>query len=580
MISTPFRRTGLACTVFSLLLSAGCKQVPSVLSPAKGSGTHSDKLQPIVASHHVQVLHTPDFSDFAAPVQAFYEGRNYQTAWLDDGHPTAQAKAFIEALETADRKGLKPEDFDASQWSARVGKLGSASDDETAQFDAAMTVSVMRYLTQVHQGRVNPTHFNFEIDTDSKKLNLPDFVANKAITADDVPRLIASIEPDNEEYRALERALPQYLQLAAQQNNSSPLPTVASAIAPGGSYPAVGALQARLQLEGDLAGAAGAAGGSQYTQALAEGVRHYQSRHGLAGDGKLSAQTIASLNVPLSVRVGQIDDSLERWRWLPDEYVNAPIVVNLPEFVVRGYDSASAGHKLDFTMKVVDGQVKGDHETPVFTHEMKYLIFRPFWNVPISIIRKELGPHIARSGTGYLASKGYETVNAKGEPVEASAAEIERGGVVVRQKPGAMNALGLVKFMLPNQYNIYLHSTEAPGLFARTRRDFSHGCVRLQKPDEFAVWVLRNNPGNWDIDKVHEAFSSGPNNHTVSLKQDIPVVIFYLTAHTGDDGSVHFFDDIYGYDRMLDDTLAKGMPYPSNPVKVNPNANLAAGDTN
>ena len=591
MNSTSARRTGVACTFALLAGVLGCRQVSSVLAPAKSVGVHSDKLQPIVQSHQVQVLHTPDFSDYAAPVQAFYEGRNYQTAWIDNGQPTPQAKAFIQAFQTADRKGLSPDDFDGSLWAARVQKLGSASDDDIAQFDAAMTVSVMRYVSELHQGRVNPTHFNFEIDTDSKKLNLPDFVANKAVSADDVPKLVASVEPDNDEYRSLERALPQYLELAKEGADAQPFPAVGSPVAPGGSYPAAEGLRTRLQKEGYLGGlplgspvnghtAPYPAASSAYDQTLAGGVAKYQASHGYTADGKLTPQTLASLNVPFSVRVQQIDDSLERWRWLPDEYVNAPIVVNLPEFVVRGYDSATPGHKLDFTMKVIDGQVKGDHLTPVFTHEMKYLIFRPFWNVPTSIIKKELGPHISRSGVGYLASKGYETVNAKGEQVEASAGEIERGGVVVRQKPGAMNALGLVKFMFPNQYNIYLHSTETPSLFARTRRDFSHGCVRVQKPDDLAVWVLRNNPGDWDIDKVHEAFTTGPDNHTVSLKQEIPVVIFYLTAHTGDDGTVHFFDDIYGYDKQLDEVVAKGMPYPSQQVKVNPNANLAAGDVN
>ena len=591
MISKSFRFTGLACTLTILFSATGCRKTPSLLAAINGGGTHSDKLQPIVASHQVQVLHTPDFSDYAAPVQAFYEGRNYQTAWLENSHPTAQAKAFIQEFQTADRKGLNPADFDADQWSARVGKLGSASDDDIAQFDAAMTVSVMRYVTQLHQGRVSPTHFNFEIDTDSKKLDLPDFVSNKAISADDVSHLVASIEPDNDEYRSLERALPQYLELAKQQVDAQPLPSVGAPVVPGGSYAASDGLRARLQQEGYLGGvpvgtlvdgqtAPYPAVSNAYDQSLAEAVGKYQASHGISSDGKLNPLTIASLNVPYSTRVRQIDDSLERWRWLPDGYVNAPLMVNLPEFVVRGYDSANPGHKVDFTMKVVDGQVKGDHQTPVFTHEMKYVIFRPFWNVPISIIRKELGPHIARSGTGYLASKGYETVNAKGESVQASAEEIERGGVVVRQKPGAMNALGLVKFMFPNQYNIYLHSTEAPSLFTRTRRDFSHGCVRVQHPDQLAVWVLRNNPGEWDIDKVHEAFTTGPDNHTVSLKQGIPIVIFYLTAHTGDDGTIHFFDDIYGYDKMLDDVVAKGMPYPSNQVKVNPNADFAAGDTN
>ncbi len=602
MLSPTLRRTTLACTSAMLLFASGCDKIHSLTSssatPASGStastaakgGSYYDKLQPIVASHRVQVLQHSDFSDYADPVQAFYQSRNYETAWVSSNHPTAQAAAFIKAFQAADQKGLSPQDFDGPEWDSRVQKLSSASADEVAQFDAAMTVSVMRYLQFLHMGRVNPTHFNFDIDTDSKKLNLSDLLTNQAISTDNVPKFIASVEPDNDDYRALERALPQYLTLAQQQGSAQPLPTVAGPVSPGGSYPGADALRQRLQLEGELEGspvgtpvdghtAPHPAISSSYSQPLAEAVTKYQAQHGLKADGKLTPQTIASLNVPMSDRVRQIDDSLERWRWLPDNYLNAPLMVNLPEFVVRGYASATPGHKLDFTMEVVDGQVQGGHETPVFTHDMKYVIFRPFWNVPISIIKKELGPHISRSGVGYLASKGYETVNAKGEQVEASAAEIERGGVVVRQKPGSSNALGLVKFMFPNAYNIYLHSTEAPGLFSRTRRDFSHGCVRVQHPDQLAVWVLRNNPGDWDINKVHEAFSTGPDNHTVSLKQDIPIVIFYLTAHADDDGSVHFFDDIYGYDHMLDEVLSRGMPYPAQAVKVNPNANMAAGDT-
>ncbi len=591
MTSIALRRTTLACTSVALLFCSGCRKIQSLVPSHNKGGVHSDKLQPIVESKQVQVLHFPNFPDYAAPVQAFYEGRNYQTAWVDNGRPTPQAAAFIKAFQTADQKGLNPDDFDGPQWDTRVHKLQSGSDDDLAQFDAAMTVSVMRYLTDLHMGRVDPTHFNFDIDTASKKLNLPDLVGNQAISADDVPKLITSVEPDNDDYRSLERALPRYLEFAKQEADRQPLPTVGAPVAAGGSYVGADALRARLQVEGYLEGAPVGtpsnghtapypASSGTYAQELSQAVSQYQARHGLTADGKLTPQTVASLNVPFSDRVRQIDDSLERWRWLPDGYVNAPLMVNLPEFVVRGYNSATPGHKLDFTMEVVDGQVKGDHETPVFTHAMKFLIFRPFWNVPISIIKKELGPHIERGGVGYLAEKGYETVNAQGEKVEASAAEIERGGVVVRQKPGAKNALGLVKFMFPNAYNIYLHSTEAPSLFTRTRRDFSHGCVRVQHPDQLAVWVLRNNPGEWDLDKVHEAFNTGPDNHTVSLKQEIPIVIFYLTARTGDDGNLHFFDDIYGYDKQLDDLLAKGMPYPSQPVKINPNANLAADDTN
>ena len=297
----------------------------------------------------------------------------------------------------------------------------------------------------------------------------------------------------------------------------------------------------------------------------------------------LTADVIASMNVPLSDRVRQIDDSLERWRWLPNEYVNAPLVVNLPEFVLRGYSPQNANDRRpDFTMKVVVGKVLGDHDTPVFTHEMKYLIFRPFWNVPVSIIKKELAGHVAKSGVGYLSSHNFETVSSNGEHVDASASEIERGAVTVREKPGPKNSLGLIKFMFPNEYDIYLHSTPQPELFERTRRDFSHGCVRVQKPDELAVWVLKQgqaDPGDWTLDKVQDAMNDGPENHTVALKRSLPIVIFYLTANVADDGSVDFFNDLYGYDKELEVVLAKGRPYPSQQQKVDPHAVSTPGDT-
>jgi murein L,D-transpeptidase YcbB/YkuD len=650
------RKLEVACMLGLLLMAGGCRRFRRTRSAPK-SDAFADKLKPIVASHKVQVLHVPDFSDYSQPVQQFYNDRNYEVAWVeDDGSPSPQANALMNAFEHADQKGLNPADFDAGRWQARVDKLHGKKDDDVAEYDAAMTVSVMRYISQLHVGRVNPTHFNFDIDTQNKKYDLPEFVSDNVVDADDVPKLIASVEPDNDQYRKTEAALGTYLQLqqkqAADADLQQPLPTVTSAISAGASYPAADALAARLQLEGDMKSTDGTPGlvatvsdnskegagqnsgltdtdegahdgtepvpaatrtsrlraaitaqlhhgrslahpekkpsarastlkpsSTVYTAELAAGVKHYQQRHGMTDDGRLSPAVIASLNVPMSARVSQLDDSLERWRWLPNEYGNAPLMVNLPEFVLRGYDSGQPGHTLDFTMKVVVGKVLGDHDTPVFTHEMKYVIFRPFWNVPMSIIKKELTAHIEKSGVGYLAAHNFETVNAKGEHVDASAAEVERGGVVVREKPGAKNSLGLVKFMFPNEYDIYLHSTPVPELFNRSRRDFSHGCVRVQHPDELAVWVLRNTPGDWTLDKVHDAFNTGPDNHTVVLKQPIPIVIFYATANVDADGQVHFFDDLYGYDKQLNDVLARGMPYPAEQQKINPNAVATPGDT-
>jgi murein L,D-transpeptidase YcbB/YkuD len=619
MRKVSMRRRRAACMVCGLLLvaTAGCHAKRKTRSAPK-SDAYADALKPIVQAQQIKVMHWPNFADYEPMVQQFYDDRNYEVAWVeDDGTPSRQATAFIQAFKDAAKKGLLPDDYDASLWDARVKKLAGKSEEDVATFDAAMTVNVMRFISDLRIGRVNPTHFNFDIDTDDKKYDLPTFVSDNAVDAADVPALISSVEPDNEQYRKLEAALQGYLAqlnpppapapVAAPARPGAPLPpekklpVVFNSIKLGGTYIAANDLAQRLEADGDLPAGASAqwtpGKPGAYNAQLAAAVKQYQSKHHLPGGGDLTLMTVMSLNhqkftaiaatAPppppvdpnLKPEIQKIDDSLERWRWLPNEYINAPLMVNLPEFVLRGY---KPDHSLDFTMKVVVGKVVGEHQTPVFTHEMKYVIFRPFWNVPISIIKKELMAHIAKSGVGYLASKGFETVDSQGRHVDATAAEIERGGVVVRQKPGPKNALGLIKFMFPNEYDIYLHSTPEQQLFDRTVRDFSHGCIRVQKPADLAVWVLnRGNapPGDWDLQKVTDAMQNGPDNHTVSLRNEIPIVIFYLTANVGDDGQVHFFDDIYHYDQQLEDVLSKGRPYPREQVKVNPNAVATPGDT-
>jgi murein L,D-transpeptidase YcbB/YkuD len=409
-----------------------------------------------------------------------------------------------------------------------------------------------------------------------KRYDLAEFVSDNAVDATDVPKLITSVEPDSEEYRKTERALAHYLDLAKRQEeeDAESLPVPTKAVSVGESYPAVAALLTRLQLEGDAAGDVTLnAASSVFTSTLSEAVKSYQHRHGIAEDGRLTPQTIKSLNVPLTDRVAQLQNSLERWRWLPEPYLHARLMVNLPEFVLRGYDP---DHKLDFAMRVVVGQVMGQHETPVFTHMMKYLVFRPYWNVPVDIARKELVPHMA-ANRGYLASKNFEVTNNKGVvQTDYTAKQVAQGGMMVREKPGPKNSLGLVKFIFPNQYDIYLHSTPAVSLFERSRRDFSHGCIRVQKPIDLAVWVLQGQ-GDWDEDKVQEAMSDGPDNKTVSLKTPLPIVIFYLTAIAAEDGHIHFFDDIYGYDAEMQKVFAKGPPYPIKPEPVV--AKTKAGDT-
>jgi L,D-transpeptidase YcbB len=566
-----------ACVIAALLFAWGCHRHRKSKS-RPNTDAYSSNLQQLVQKKalppekvdttKVPNLRWPDFSDYEPLIQTFYDDRNYEVAWTRDGAPTDTALAFIQQFNDAAAKGLIPDDYDAPRWPARIQALNDKSADAISLFDVAMTVNVMRYISDLRIGRVNPQHFNFDINVADKKYDLAEFVSDNVVDSDDVPKLITSVEPDSDDYRKTEQALAHYLKLAKQQadNPTDPLPTVTKPVTVGQTYPALEPLLLRLQLEDDASADTALTAGI-YNADLAAAVKHYQHRHGYTEDGKLTPQTIKSLNVPISDRVAQLQDSLERWRWLPDPYLHARLMVNLPEFVLRGYDP---DHKLDFTMRVVVGKVMGQHETPVFTHMMKYLVFRPYWNVPVDIARNELAPHIA-SNRGYLSSKNFEVTDAKGAVLtDYTAKQVAQGGVMVREKPGPKNSLGLVKFIFPNQYDIYLHSTPAVSLFEQTRRDFSHGCIRVQKPADLAAWVLQGQGGDWDLAKVQEAMNNGPNNRTVSLKNPLPIVIFYLTARVDDDNQVDFFDDIYGYDASIQKVFGKGPPYPIKPYPNTP----------
>jgi murein L,D-transpeptidase YcbB/YkuD len=553
------------------------------------------QVQQFAAAPAVPGLRWPNVADVQAPLTKFYTDRDDEVAWTRDGQPTRAATALIQLFTQAQLKGLNPEDYDGSRWPGRLQRLAAiakAKDDsdgaktDVAQFDVAMTVAAMRYLSDLHLGRVNPQTLNFDIDVPTRRaaFDVATLVQEKLVDSDDVAAVAESVEPQNPIYKATEAALPQYLALAKQAdaNPPTPLPALAKgakSIDVDGTYPALSDLIARLQFEGYLpASSPGSAAPTVYTADLAAAVKLYQQRHGLQDDGKLGQATIDALNVPLNRRVAQMDDALERWRWLPEEYQQPRVLVNLPEFQLRAYE---ADHALAFKMRVVDGESKG-HDTPMFVREMRFVVFRPYWNLPPSIVKKEIVPHLMKSGLDYLAAHGYEVTKRDGTIVDdATVSDIAHLRYMVRQQPGPKNSLGLVKFLFPNEYDVYMHSTPELNLFGLARRDKSHGCVRLQHADQMALWVLggdHTSNKDWDIDAVHDAMSDeDKNNKQLNLKTPLPVVITYLTATGDEDGSVHFFADVYGYDKVLEAALAKGRPYAQGPAKINPT--LTVGET-
>ncbi|WP_084080278.1 L,D-transpeptidase family protein [Edaphobacter aggregans] len=522
-------------------------------APAQVSPAFAARVKEIAAAGQIAGMERPNFSDYTKHFVAVYEASGYAPLWLRADGLSKQGAGVIQAVEVSAQKGLSTVDYDASRWPQRVDALKTADDVQKADFDAELTVAAMRYISDLHIGRVNPRKFNFGIDVVTKKYDLPGFLVTTVVNAADVHAVLEGVEPAYNGYRRTAAALNHYQQLAAQ-GDGAPVPAVTKSVGVGDNYPGVAQLVARLRQLGDMPAGSDPQG---YDDAVAEGVKHFQERHGMTADGKLGAATVRELNVPLATRVQQLSDALERWRWMPLEFPQPPVVVNIPEFRLRAFES---GQKIGVVMNVVVGKA-APTQTPVFTDNIRYIVFRPYWNVPPSIIRSSVIPGINRGGSGYLEKEQFEvTGGCSGADMVAG---LRSGKCSVRQKPGPKNSLGLIKFIFPNSNNVYLHSTPATQLFSQSRRDFSHGCIRLEHPAELAAFLLRNQDnGRWTEAAAQQAMDSGPDNRTVNLNTTVPVLILYVTAVVDEDGSVHFFDDIYGHDRKLEAVLAKGPPYP------------------
>jgi L,D-transpeptidase YcbB len=545
--------------------SSGASDAQVGKSPQTLSAGSQTSLRNIIQAGYLAELRWPDFSDYRNHLVKFYDSYGYSLPWVNGMQATPQAREIIALLQAADQKGLSAEDYDGSRWNARLGKLKPAAqhpaEEDAVRFDAAMTICVMRYISDLHIGKVNPRHFAFGFEVDAKKYDLPSFLKENVVDASRVGEVLAQVEPPHAGYQRAIQALQTYRELA-QKDEWEQLPEVKKTIAPGDSYAGVPRLIRFLRLVGDLpANADVKADGTVYQGALVDAVKNFQRRHGRDADGRIGAQTLADMNVPLSRRVRQLQLTLERWRWLPLGYLYPPIIVNVPEFRVRAYDEHL---KVALAMNVVVGKAY-NHSTPLFIDSMQYLIFRPYWNVPYSIAKSELLPGIARD-PDYLTKKGFEVVDAHENVVGTGTVssdmlqQLRAGKLLIRQKPGPKNSLGLVKFLFPNNFDVYMHDTPSTELFAKSRRDFSHGCIRLEKPAEMALWVLRENPG-WDMERIRAAMNA-EKSQQVNLKHQIPVLIVYGTAVVPEDGQVHFYDDIYGHDVALDKVLEKGYPYP------------------
>jgi murein L,D-transpeptidase YcbB/YkuD len=357
-----------------------------------------------------------------------------------------------------------------------------------------------------------------------------------------------------DEYERTLRALNQYRALAGGGDDEF-LPDILEPVKPGDSYAGLPDLIRLLTKLGDLPEGAVPNRSDIYQGDVVTAVQKFQSRHGLEPDGVIGPLTLEQLNTPLSARVRQLELALGRWRRRPYDPSRPAIVLNVPEFRLRAFAGGSSDPELE--MKVIVGKAS-DRQTPILHSQLEAVIFCPYWNVPASIQHDELVPEISKDRS-WVSANRFEMVNQQGEVVEGKVSdrmleELGSGELQLRQKPGPKNTLGLVKFVFPNAYGVYMHDTSARWLFDHARRDLSHGCIRVEKPQELAEWVLRSQPG-WPRERI-EAAMRGTESVSVKVDRPIQVVTLYSTAMVLPNGEVHFFKDIYGEDAALEEELA------------------------
>jgi murein L,D-transpeptidase YcbB/YkuD len=481
----------------------------------------------------------------------FYTNRNYQLAWVSADKLQPQADSLLSAIAQAHEEGLEPANYKLNEIKqlkeqlfgekAKAPKNDSTLLKNLVKLDFMMTSSYMTYGAHLLSGRIDP----FQLDTlwivhPRKKdlsVHLEEALTNKKIRSS-----LNELSPATGQYNKLKSQLARYKEVA----NKGGWPLLSNELSAKSSMSARrdSLLRKRLALSGELDTTQAVS--SQAGKQLEEAIASFQKRHGIKADGKLTAETIKWLNKPVAEVVQMIELNMERVRWLPDSIGDTYILVNTPEYVLKTF---KAGKK-QMQMNVIVGQEYAS--TPVFTDTLEYIVFSPDWTVPPSIAQKEILP-ILQKNPDYLLIQDmsvYETWNEKDtsaldpHATDWSQFTPETFNYRIVQNPGPKNPLGAVKFMMPNDLFIYLHDTPADYLFGRSKRSLSHGCIRLEKPAELAMYLLE-----WDEAKVKE-YMSKEEPENVPLTQKMPVQIVYQTAWVDEEGILNFRDDIYGYDKV------------------------------
>jgi L,D-transpeptidase YcbB len=523
----------------------------------------SKEINAIITARQNPYLKQANFSNRAEDLDALYKRANYQLLWLGNSNSAKNTADALDLLANASTHGLIQGNYDVETLRKNYNlalTLAPTAFRDLALYDTALSIAMLRFLHDLHYGRVNPQGINFNLQLREKKLtDLPALIKD-SLTLNTVSQLPLLAEPKLNQYQKLKSALASYRLIAA--NSPAFIFTVKGKLRAGEHHPQLAELSKFLARVGDLSEDSlinTTEKNPKYTVNLVEAVKKFQLRHGQNPDGTIGPSTVSAINEPLAQRVTQIELAMERLRWLPELEVGRSIIVNIPAFQLWAIDDINNIDVNITNMRVVVGKSL-KNQTPVLMAKMSFIEFMPYWNVPKNILKDEILPKLTRN-PGYLASQNMEVVSNFGnsaKPVSLNSEAMEklkRGVYRVRQRPGNRNSLGKVKFIFPNKDDVYLHDTPANSLFSKSRRDFSHGCVRVENPKALAEFALKNQ-GNWNADTIKKAMHKTAMQH-VELQNPIPVLFFYTTTFVDQSNNLAFYQDIYGHDSVLLEALKK-----------------------
>lgn len=521
------------------------------------------EINTIITAEQNPYLIRPSFPNRAEDLAALYKLTDHQLLWLGNANSEKNINDALNMLASAPLHGLNPAHYDVDmlrQKSVAVLQLNTDAYLQLALYDTALSLSILRFAHDLHYGTVDAKALNFSLKARQKKLlDLPALIKN-AVISGSLAQLPIQVEPKLKQYSKLKQALARYTEL---DKTIPPVKFVLKKnLHPGDEYAQLTELQNFLIATGDLVAEKTVESVKvdlRYTSKIADAVKKFQYRHGLTVTGIFDKDTVSAINVPLDQRVTQIKLAMERLRWLPEFSPGQAVIVNIPAFQLWAFDDIEAEHPNVLNINVVVGKsVK--NQTPVLMADMQFINFLPYWNVPSTILKEEILPKLMR-GKNFLASQNMEIVANYGNPAKVvplnalALDKLKRGAFRVRQRPGKGNALGKIKFIFPNKADVYLHDTPSKALFKKTRRDFSHGCVRVETPEKLAEFIFKNQKG-WGKDAISKAMKATEMKE-VSLNKSIPVLLFYSTAFSNESDDLMFYPDIYDRDPPLITALEK-----------------------